>query len=93
MENVGCLFVSMETFVDCVDTENALRTKSVFANPHFNRNVCQFHSNGLIFTSGSFVAGTYVNFIANRCLAVDYSRFQAPCHNIALYFVNFFNYL
>jgi hypothetical protein len=40
MENIGCLFVSMETFTDSVDTENAIRTKSVATNPHLLGNVC-----------------------------------------------------
>lgn len=43
MENVARLFVSVETFVDTADTENAFRTKSVSMNLHLYRNACQFH--------------------------------------------------
>jgi hypothetical protein len=39
-ENVCCLRVSVETFVDSVDMESALRAKSVSTNPHLYRNMC-----------------------------------------------------
>jgi hypothetical protein len=40
MENVCCLSVDTETFVDSADTENTFCAKSVFMNPHLHRNVC-----------------------------------------------------
>jgi hypothetical protein len=43
-KNVGCLFVSMETLVDSVYTENVFRTKAVSKNPNLHRNACQFRS-------------------------------------------------
>jgi hypothetical protein len=38
--NVNCLFVSVETFVDSTDMENAFHTKSISTNPHLHTNVC-----------------------------------------------------
>jgi hypothetical protein len=33
-----------------------------------------------------FVTDTCFNFLASRCLAMDYSGFQASCHNIITHF-------
>jgi hypothetical protein len=44
-KNVGCLFVSVETFVDIVDTDNAIFRNSVSTNPLLHSHVCQLRSN------------------------------------------------
>jgi hypothetical protein len=83
MENVGCLFASVETFVDSTETGNAFYTKSASKTPHLHRNVCQFRSNASASTSLSVAVDTY---LACRCLGMDYSHFQESCHNnILLY--------
>jgi hypothetical protein len=34
------------------------------------------------YSASSFAAGTYANFAASRCIAMDYSGFQASCHTM-----------
>jgi hypothetical protein len=77
MENAGCLFVSVETFVDFRWHKNPVPYQVPL-----RRNVCQIRSNTLISIRVAVAAGTCVDFVASRCLAMDYSEFHVSCHNI-----------
>jgi hypothetical protein len=83
--DVGCLFVSVQTFVDPVDMENTFRIKSAFTNSHLHRN------NALLTILVCVAAGTCLNFVASRFLTVDYSGFRRHvtiCSLETLFFVN-----